>query len=861
MIGRLPEWIRSDRMERGSAEEPGGAGSSGWRDALTADSRFALRQFRRRWGTTAAMLAILSLGMSISILLFSFVHSFAVQPPPMVPRADDLVRIRGSRADDYGGRAPRTFSFDELAEYRRMDRQFSAVAGWANATVNLDVGDDQELTAIPAEATLVTASYFTVLGVRPILGAGLPTFESEDPAAARVAVIGHAAWDQLFGRSPDVIGRTLQVNGVPVTIVGVAPPRFVGVGGGSRLQLWLPLSNRHILLSSSSAETLAFRAAARLRPGVETGPATAAVRVVAAQAAAAAARPRAEEVRDPGADVVPLLAANGDPYFDQDLKSLVLSLGLLGLLVLLVTCTNVSALLTGLAMSRRQEVAVRLSLGAPRARIVRQLLTESALLAVMAGVVALGLVWIVLHAVNTAFPLLPVAMGITWPAAVFTFSVAMAVGLLFGLAPALHATRAGIGSAMRDSGAGIAGTRLRLQRVLVVAQIAFTQPLVVGVVAVLVIVMNQYRPASRNEFADRLVSLRLWSATRPLDPGSAGSGSLQAEIRRVRARLEATPGVAAAVFGSEPTGELGSYVVDPGSRVAGGRREAFRVSGSTASPGFFSVMGIRLLRGREFSATDARYVRGSAAEVPVVIGGDLARRLWPGADPLGKRLRAAQDSVIGPVTLVVTGVAADPDADRRDPREGHRIYLAPDTAVAPAALLVRTTSDAQPLLPTVRRVVQEEAPSMIANVQTVAAIEDESRKNFRMVTGGLAGSAFLALLLSAIGLYAVMAFAVGQRAREIAVRMAVGAPARRIAGSFVADGLRLSVIGLVLGLPISLIGLQAVNSMPEAGIPHVALAPVIVLGVLGVLAVAAAATLVPARRAASMDPARVLRQS
>lgn len=833
-----------------------GGTKSGWRDALVADIRFALRQFRRRWGTTAAMLTILSVGMSISILLFTVVYSYAVLPPPAVPRADDLVRIRGSHLDKHGDIGSRTFPLEELREYRRLDEHFSAVAGEADATVNLDATGNGESTVVTAEATFVTENYFAVLGVRPVQGTELPTYETDDPA---VAVIGHVAWDQLFGRRPDVVGRTLHVNGVPVTIVGVAPPRFAGVGGDS--WLWLPVASRHLVLSQSSAENLFFLAPARLRPGASPEAATAATQVVAARATAASDRPGAEELRSPSTEVVPLLALNGDPDFDQDVSRLVMSLGLLGLLVLLVTCTNVSTLLTGLATARRQEIAVRLSLGAPRSRIVRQLLTESALLAVLAGTVALGIVWAVLRAVGTMYPLLPVEVGVTWLATSFTAGVALAVGIVFGLAPALHATRAGIGSVLRDSTPAIAGTRLRLQRALVVAQIAFTQPLVVGVVAVLLIVLGQFQPANRNEFAEQLISLQLKPATRALrfGTGSEPPQELLAEVRRLRAELEATPGIAAAIPDSKAAGELGAYFVHPEDRVAGGLQESFRVSGNTAAPGFFSAVGIPLLRGREFTPTDVSYVDRNAGEVPVIIGGDLARRLWPGADPLERRLQAAGDSATGAATLRVTGVVADPNAGGAASREAPQIYLAPDTAAVPAKLLVRTTSDAQPLVSTVRRIVQEEAPSMIGSVQTVATIEDQSRSSFRKITGGLAGSAVLALLLSAIGLYAVVAFSVGQRASEIAVRMAIGASPQHIAGRFIVDGLRLGIAGLVLGLPVSLLGLQAVNAIPDPGFPKVALGPVMVLGVLGVLAVAVAATLVPARRAASTEPARVLR--
>ncbi|HEX7239451.1 MAG TPA: ABC transporter permease, partial [Longimicrobiaceae bacterium] len=818
-------------------------------DALFADLRFALRQFARRPGTTLTMFVVLAVGMSISTLLFSFVHSYAVRPPPGIALRDDLVRIRGSRTDGAGGRYSRTFSEDEFLGYRGLTGRFGAVAGWVDETVPLDAGGDAERRGLEARATFVTENYFSVLGVRPVLGPGLPSVRSDDPATAAVAVLGHAAWDQLFGRSPDVIGSTLTVNGVRVTVVGVAPERFTGargLGGHSSFQLWMPLPARRLVVPEPPG---AFRAAGRLRPGVGPGAATAAVRVVAARTAATD-----EEVRalDPSTDVVPLLAANGDPMFDQDVRLMSLSVGLLGLLVLLVACTNVSALLTGLATARRQEIAIRLSLGAARTRLIRQLLTESALLATAAGAAALGIVWTVLRAVTRLVPLLPFEMGITWPATAFTFGVALAVGILFGLSPALHATRLAVASALQDSGGAIAGARARLQRGLVVAQIAFTQPLVVLLAAVLLVVLGEYRPRSRNDFGDRLITLSL-----RLPAGSGTGQQLRATTARLADRLRATPGVEAAVVDWGGGAPLGAYVVHPGDRVAGALQSAIRLSGERAAEGHFRVMDIPLLRGREFAPGDAGSVE-SRTEAPVIVGADLARRLWAGADPVGRRLRAAGDSVKGAGTLVVVGVVDDPLAETRRAGEDYRVYLPPDTGRVPASMLLRTAGAAQPLVPAVRSVLQEEAPGMVARVRTLAEIEEEERRNFRLATGGVSAAGVMALLLSAVGLYAVVAFSVGQRTREIAVRIAVGARARQIARSFVADGLRLSALGLAFGLPLSLIGLRTLTTTLD-GVPPVALGPVTAIAALGVGVVATAAAWIPARRAASVDPAVTLR--
>jgi hypothetical protein len=218
-------------------EEARYARGTRWLDEMVGDLRFAWRHSARRPGATVTMFVVLAIGMSISTLLFSYVHSYATRPPPGIALQDELVRIRGSQNAGEEGRGARGFSQEELQEYGRLSGHFSAVAGWADAMVTLDAGDGSERNGLDARVTFATENYFTVLGVKPVAGSGLPAGASADAA---VAVIGYTAWEQLFAKSPDAIGSTVTINGVPVTVVGVAPERFIGMGPISRLALWKP---------------------------------------------------------------------------------------------------------------------------------------------------------------------------------------------------------------------------------------------------------------------------------------------------------------------------------------------------------------------------------------------------------------------------------------------------------------------------------------------------------------------------------------------------------------------------------------------------------------------------------------------
>ena len=468
---------------------------------------------------------------------------------PGIPRQESLVRIRGIDRARPGAAIGREFSYPEYREYAAQRTLFSAVAAWTSSDIVFDAGT-REANPQSGAATYVTGNYFQVLGLRPALGAGLPVDANDaDSAPPLVAVISHVLWERHFERSPDVIGRAMKVNGVTVTIVGVAPRRFAGARtGGSQMRVWLPLSARPQL--QRTASTLAsyddarFGLAARLQPGVradQTGPI---VQAIAERAEQQTTISRATVV---SADVVRLLAGNYFPPSGADEgPSAGPAIGLMfPVLILLITCTNVSALLAGLGVARRREIAVRLALGAARRRIVRQLVTETVLLATAAGALGLFVIWLLLRLFDASIP--DLAIEIDWRSIAFTFSLALVAGVLFGFSPALHATRLGLQEALKDSAGVVVARRLRLQSWLVVAQIAFTQPALLAMGALVLQMRSDLRQLPAQPYADRIVELRFNVNPRygPLDDDR------ERTLARLEERLAAVPGVEGVVAAGE----------------------------------------------------------------------------------------------------------------------------------------------------------------------------------------------------------------------------------------------------------------------------------------------------------------------
>jgi predicted permease len=674
------------------------------------------------------------------------------------------------------------------------------------------------------------------------------------------AVISHAVWDRLFDRAPDVVGRTFRVNDIPVTVVGVAPRGF----GGStywmnRYGVWLPLAAYPVIQRSgmqvfSSPDSARFNTVALLRPGVDTEQAIPTVKAIAARADAARTPRVAMLTGGPmrwiaTADVAPMTDWNEDPEDEDEIKQGALLMGAFTFLLLLITCANVSSLLVGIAVSRRREIAVRLSLGAARTRLIGQLLTESVLLASAAAALGMFTFWAVLRAMTMRFPgaAFDQAIVIDWRSTLFTIGFAILTGLLFGLSPALHATRLALADVLKDAGRAASGSRSILQRALVVVQITLTQPLLVAVAALLLLSVTDIQKLTTSELDERIVNLNF-----NVYSGVASTAERHSDMARVQERLRGLPAVA----GAATEGRISSHraTAHPADRQAASPLpDTVRVNGRMVAPGYLALWDIRILRGRDFLASEMDTTISA-----VIIGDRFARGLFGNADPIGRRLRFDRDSLY----MEVIGIADEAAMDGLRPSTPDTyqpiIFWPINTVAVPGRIVVRTHAPAEPFLPHLRVAALSAAPHLpLDELRTVQQSREENRRSLLQGFAAIGAAGLLALFLSAIGLYAVVSFAVNQRTREIGIRTALGAHRGQVVRLFFNSGVRLSAFGLVLGLPLSLIALRILGDL--AGIESVSSAGVAASVALGVLIVAALATWLPARRAAAVDPLTALR--
>ncbi len=812
-------------------------------NTLLQDLRYAARSLLRSPGFALVAVVTLALGIGANTALFGLLNALLFRSLPGLNDADRLLWV-SHVFRPVGVAFPMPYS-DHLA-YRDRAGVFSDRAVVTGAPAALGGGEPERV-----RAQLVSANFFQTLGVRPALGRAFLPEEGRTPGTHSVAVISDALWRRRFDADPRVIGRRVVVNGTSFTVVGVAPPRFGGLEIEKPADLWVPVM-MHAQVMPTADDLFnphggpRFSVIGRLRPGVSAEQADAAVRTVARQLAAASPK-QWEQIR---AAVAPVRGLVGPD--DRDTPPLVaLAAGVTGI-VLLIACANLANLLLARGAARRREIGIRLALGASRARIIRQLLTESTLLALLGG--ALGLL-VAFWATDVFLALLPISVPLdfTLDARVLgvTLALALGTGLLFGLAPALGAARPDVVPALKeDTGGGV--RRSRLQGTLVVAQVALSLVLLVGAGLLM-------RSLQKAGGLDVGFDGRADVLTASLDLGVQGytPEASRAFYRELLARAEALPDVRSAslaalvplngtMFGTEVTIE--GRPPEP-ARFGTGNMHFL----NNVWPGFFRTIGTPLVRGRDFTAEDREGAPGV-----VILNETAARRFWPGEDPLGKRIRLGDEE--SPL-LTVVGIAKDGRYDGLGEDEATYFYrpeMQAPSYRSDLTLFVRTTGDASRLIPALRAEVRTMDPNLpVFHVRTLQQVIDEQLSGHRIGRLLLAGFGGLAMLLAMIGLYGVMAYRVAQRTREIGVRTALGARGRDVLALFVGEGVRLAAIGIGLGLVLAAALARVLRSVILGVTPtDPATFAAVTLLLTGV---ALLASYLPARRAARVEPIIALR--
>lgn len=802
---------------------------------LLHDLRSAIASLRRAPAFAAAVVATLALGIAPNCVIFSIMDAVYFKPLPY-PAQERLILLNVSHPSKATLDVVDDFTF---VEWQRRAAVVERMAVYRNAPISLNWNDKPE--RVPGQ--LVSADFFAVLGIRPRLGRGFDVAD-ERPGAPPVVVVSHRTWQDYFSGRADVVGLTLRVNGSPATVVGVMPPEFVSFMEGRTARAWMPMT---LAPGSSPEPRAAGNVVARLQPGASVDSARAAMQA----AHAALAGQHAEFYRDRAASVRDFRSSlHGG--IGPGIRMLSVLVGL----VLFIACGNAANLLLGRAAQRRREVAVRTALGARRLQLVRALLVEGLTLASIGA--ALGLVvgyWAVVLVWSQTAPIFQVigVDGFPFDRRVFGFAalLAAAVTVLFGAVPALRESRVDLVEALKDgtAGAGAGARRLRLSRVVVVGQVALCMVTMVAAILVLQGVARFAGVASNPGFRPRALLV----ATLPAPGGAAlASGPRLAVLDEVRRRVASVATVDAVAFTDRVPfldAAHGVQVATPSMKAGGSEgTETFDAGLRAVGGDFFAVMSMPLVRGRAFTAGD-----GAEGALVAIVSDRLAAARWKDRDPIGDRVQVhgAWRTVVGVVTSSVR-----PTPFRSDP--GELFVPLSQSQAADVRLLVRSPGPIEQLAPAIRQEVRAaDHDQPVADLRTMEEELGRFMTPFRLILGLTLAFSGIALSLAAIGLYGVVAHSVARRTREMGVRMALGAGRREVRRLVVGEGLRLAVIGLVVGL---LPGAALVRILPAALLGVGGLSPLHFAAAIAVwLAVALVACLLPARRAAAVQPLAALR--
>jgi predicted permease len=825
--------------------------------SVLRDLRHAARGLRKNPAFGTVVILTLGLGIGANAAIFSLMDQVLVRPLPVRDPAE-LVLLDGP--GPFRGRTfnAMTFSYPMYTDFRDRNEVFSGVL--ARFPTSMTVVWNARSERVSGE--LVSGNYFEVLGVRPALGRVLSAADDRTPGAHAVAVLSHGYWLRRFGGDPAVLDQTVVVNGHPLTIVGVSAPGFNGLQVGASADVMVPLMMKAQMTSTwddlDNRRSRWLNVMGRLKPGVTLEQARVQLNVVYRQAnqqeiealsgTSESFRQRFVEKR---LEVLP--GGRGLSDLRQQFSTALIVLMCMVGAVLLIACANVANLLLARAASRQKDIAVRLALGAGRARIVRQHLVESLLLATCGAVLGLVLAgW-------TGTLLLAAMPGSESPRALsaapdirvvlFTFGLALVTAVAFGIAPALHATRRPAVSALKEEAASVAGggRQARLRRALVVGQVAMSM-LLLAAAGLFARSLYNLRSVDPGFEIDRLLTFSI-------DPTLSGYDQQRTHrlFEDVQRELSGAPGVRS-VSMSE-MGLLSGNQWGMTVRVDGYQSK----EGEDMNPGvdgvgtrYFSTMGIPLLSGREFTEKDL-----PGAPRVAIVNETMARRYWGGSSPVGRRIAFGRDST---AAIEIVGVVKDVRSLALREEQPRFVYLPyrQNDAVTQLTYYVRAGGDEAAIASAIREAVQRVDPNLpVFAMKTMEAQVGESLFVERMVAALSVAFGALATLLAAVGLYGVMSFAVARRTREIGIRMALGAERRGVLWMVLKEVATLGVLGVAGGLIAAFYLSRRVESQLFGITPNDPLTLAAGVGLL--LVVALVAGFLPARRATKIDPILALR--
>jgi putative ABC transport system permease protein len=812
----------------------------GWLEELWQDLRYGARMLMKKPGFTLVAVLTLGLGIGANTAIFSLVNTVLLRPLP-IAQPEQVVTL------NFGTPGRGVFpliGYPEYTDYRDRNQALAGLAAMSMTPVGLsNNGINERIWGLH-----VTGNYFSLLGVGAALGRVIAPEDDLTPGAHPVVMLSYQCWQRRFGADPQIVGRSVLIGGRNYTVIGVTPPEFRGTELASTPELWFPMMMKPDLEMGSGplkGRTSPVSTIGRLKEGVSWTQAESALNLIAAQIG--------REYPQTNKGQIVVLTQPG--LFGAAMRGTVLGFTAVAMgvvvLVLLLACTNLVNMLLARASERHREIAIRLAIGAGRSRVLRQLLTEGVLLALLGSLLGLALAYGAVQVARFKMPVFfgftPIELQMDWRVLVFTLALSLLTGILLGLLPGLQATRPDLIPALKNESTLGGYRRSRLRNMLVVAQMSFSLVLLLcaGLVLRGLLRAQQIDPGFNPEQA---VEVSFDLGVQKYDRERGRELQRQA-LERVRSLpgLQAAALTAHAPLTSGESGGKGVFIQGDEPKTA---TQAPIVLTTSISLDYFRTMETRLSQGRDFTAQD------DAHSPPVAIVNEaFARRFWPGENPLGKRFNFTTGEWIE-----IVGVAQDGKYSSLAEQPNPFVYLPlAQNYESKVTLIARGAGDPNLLTTTLRKEIHgldENLP--LYDARTMLEHMDLPLAPARAAATALGGFGALALLLAAVGVFGVMSHAVKQRTREIGVRIALGADSKKIIKLIVGQGALLVGIGVGIGLGVAALGTRLLANL-LFGVS--ALDPVTFVGVTALLtATAFLACYVPARRATKVDPMVVLRQ-